>query len=206
MLAASCVDSQPYGVNDRNMRAFIAGLTFLICFSHAVFAGAIKYDIVTSKSLVGFTYQYGAKEIQGKFPNYNADISIDFETASNSQVDVVLNAASATAGFAFATQALRSKSVLDVGTYPNIKFVSKSVRPDGNNTIVDGLVTVRGITKPLTLQAKFLRDPETKPGERENLRIRLVGTLNRHDFGASGFPDEVGELLSINIYAQIKRR
>lgn len=202
----SCVDTKRHEVKYTHMRF---ALTFLICilgFNPAAMAEAIDYDIVTGKSLVGFTYQFGANEVLGKFTNYSADISIDFEKANNSQVDVVLNTATATGGFAFATQALRSKKVLDSGSYPNIKFVSKSVKPDGTGAIIDGLVTVRGITKPLTLKAQLSRSAGTLSSERENLRITLSGAINRHDFGASGYPNDVGDMLKIKIDARIKRK
>lgn len=188
------------------MRFILAFVTILTGFSPAVWAEAFDYDIVTSRSLVGFTYQFGSSEILGKFTNYKADISIDFEKARNSHVDVVLNTATASAGFVFATQALRSRKVLDATAYPNIKFVSKSVKPAGTGAIINGLVTVRGITKPLTLKAQLLRDPGTLASERDDLRIRLTGAINRHDFGASGYPNNVGDMLKIKIDARIKRK
>ena len=84
--------------------------------------------------------------------------------------------------------------------------LSNSVNADGKNIVIKGMITVRGITKPLVLNAQLLRAPGTKLGERENLRMRITGQINRHDFGASGFPNDVGEMLGIKIDAQIKRQ
>jgi len=188
------------------MRFFSIVILLFIGFGRSVQAEAIDYEIVMDQSNVGFSYQFGANPVLGIFPKYNANISIDFERPNNSQVNVSLNTATAKAGFAFATQALRSKTVLDVATYPNIKFISKRIMPDGNTVVIEGLVTVRGITKPLTLTAQLLRAPGTLPSERENLKMRIIGALNRHDFGASGYPNTVGEILDIKIDVQIKRK
>ena len=119
---------------------------------------------------------------------------------------MTLRTDTAKAGFAFATSALRSKSVLHTKQFPDIRFVSKSVRAAGAGAIIKGDVTVRGITKPLTLNAVLLRDPGTKASERDDLRMRITGKLNRHDFGASGYPDQVGPDLAIKIDARIKRQ
>jgi polyisoprenoid-binding protein YceI len=188
------------------MRLFSIFILFFFSFTQIIRAEAIAYDIVRDQSDVGFTYQFGAKPIMGTFPIYTADIAIDFERPGNSHVNVTLNTATAKAGFIFATQALRSKRVLDVQTYPDIEFTSNSIRPEGDTIMIDGLVTVRGITMPLTLTAQLSRAAGTLPTERENLRMNITSTLNRHDFGASGFPDDVGDMLSIIIDVQIRRK
>ena len=188
------------------MRLFSIFILFFFSLAQVTWAEAIAYDIVRGQSDVGFSYQFGSTPVSGAFPKYTADIAIDFERPSNSHVNVTLNTATAKAGFIFATQALRSKKVLDVQTYPNIEFISKSIRPEGDTIIIDGLVTVRGVTKPLTLTAQLSRAAGTLPTERENLRMHITGTLNRHDFGASGFPDDVGDMLGIIINVQIKRK
>lgn len=188
------------------MRFFSILILFFFSFSQIIQAETIAYDIVKEQSNVGFSYQFGTNPVIGVFPTYSADIAIDFERPSNSRVNVTLNTASAKAGFAFATQALRSESVLNVATHPDIKFISKRIRPDGNTIVIDGLVTVRGVTKPLTLTAQLLRAPGTLPNERENLKMRIVGALNRNDFGASGYPNTVGKRLGIKINVQIKRK
>ena len=188
------------------MRIFAILFVFLGGLCHTAWAMPIGYNLVKEGSHVGFAYQFGEIEIMGRFVEYNADISIDFERPANSHVSVVLKTGTARAGFIFATQALRSKKVLYVTKYPDIEFVSNSVSADGKNIAIKGMITVRGITKPLALNAQLLRALGTKPSERENLRMRITGKINRHDFGASGFSNDVGEMLDIKIDAQIKRQ
>ncbi len=188
------------------MRLIVISTYLLLSFAQFAFAEAIDYDIVTDRSDIGFTYQFGPDTIQGQFPDYSSVISIDFDKASNSQVEVTLNTQTTKAGFLFATQAVRSKKILHANKYPTIEFVSQSVKADGAKAVIKGMVTVRGITKPLTLMAQLLRDPGTKASERDDLRIRITGDINRHDFGASGYPSYVSDILAITIDARIKSK
>lgn len=188
------------------MKLISACLILFLHLSRTAVAEAFDYAIITDRSILGFTYLFGNDAVTGQFVNYSADITIDFERAANSKVDVTLKTDTAKAGFIFATQAMRSKKILNSAQYPDIKFVSQSVRANGPNAIITGLVTVRGITKPLILNAQLLRDPGTKASERDDLRIRITGELNRHDFGASGYPNDVGDILAIGIDARIKRQ
>ena len=155
------------------MRFIIYLFIILVGLSTAIFAETIKYDLVKDRSIVGFTYMFGKKPNKGQFLNYDADIAINFKAAAKSKVDVILRTDTAKAGFAFATTALRSKSVLHSKKFSEIRFVSKSVRAAGSGDVIKGDVTVRGIRKPLTLSAILLRDPDTKASERDDLRMQI---------------------------------
>ncbi|WP_194383397.1 YceI family protein [Microbacterium luteum] len=50
---------------------------------------------------------------------------------------------------------LRSGDFFDVETYPTIDFASTGVRYDGGDFLVDGDLTVRGVTKPVTFEVEF---------------------------------------------------
>jgi polyisoprenoid-binding protein YceI len=188
------------------MRMFFILITAIIGFSRAVLAEPIDYEIITDKSTIGFTFQFGASEIIGAFPQYKENISIDFEKASNSHVDIVLGTATAKGGFVFATQALRSIKILNTSKFPDITFVSNSVQATKDGAMINGLITVRGITKPLILTARLMRAPGTQASERTNLHLYLTGEINRHDFGASGYPNAVGDIIAINVDAYIRRK
>ncbi|PCH93623.1 MAG: hypothetical protein COB84_08960 [Rhodobacteraceae bacterium] len=188
------------------MKYFISIVAFIFGFSTAVWGEAIHYDLVKDGSKVGFNYTFSNNKVSGKFQDYSADLALDFENIKNTRINVTLNTRTAKAGFLFATQAMLSPQVLDAKAHPNIIFRSKSVHSDGNTIVIDGMITVRGVTKPLQLTAQVSRKAGTDAKERDNLRIKITGALNRHDFGASGFSGEVGDMLGITIDAQIRRK
>ncbi len=88
---------------------------------------------------------------------------------------------------------LKSADFLDVEHHPKITFESERVELMGpNDAKVHGRVTIRGVTKPLTLQVKFLgtwRTPWWENGVDKGPKTRAgfvaTGRLNRHDFGVS---------------------
>ena len=168
-------------------------------------AEPVGYVLDSSKSTVGFTYQFNGNPTKGTMPITSADLTIDFAALEKSTVQVVLNVRKARAGFIFATEALRGKSVLDVGNHPQIRFVSTQVSRSGNGAKITGMVTIRGVTKPLTLMAGFYRLKGSDPADLSHLSILLTGSVSRSAFGATGYPDMVGEQIDLRILARIRQ-
>jgi polyisoprenoid-binding protein YceI len=80
---------------------------------------------------------------------------------------------------------LRSNDFLDMDNHPEITFVSTSVEPTGENTFrVTGDLTIRGVTRPVTIDFEFTGSAVDPQG---NLRIGLEGStvINRKDWGVS---------------------
>ncbi len=79
---------------------------------------------------------------------------------------------------------LRSPHFLDVANYPEITFMSTSIKAtDAKNFVVTGTLTMHGVTKPLTLKAQSLGEgPGMKAGEK---RVGYVadGMIDRSQWG-----------------------
>jgi polyisoprenoid-binding protein YceI len=78
---------------------------------------------------------------------------------------------------------LRSEDFFDVARHPKITFVSTNLMADGKNkTRVEGTLTLRGVSKPVTLEVEFLgAGPDAWGGFRSGIEART--TINRKDFG-----------------------
>lgn len=180
---------------------------FLLAASSSFgWAAPIQYQLDKAASTLAFSYVFSGDVVTGEFVDYDADIAIDFDRIANSTVDVRLDTTRAKGGFAFGTQAMRGARVLDAQRFPDITFQSQSITGGGNRAIINGTVTVRGITRPLTLIATLFRAEGTQATERDNLTLKIAGTLNRHDFEASGYPEYVGDTLSIAFDTKIQRK
>ncbi len=183
----------------------ILGLVLLLLTITAAYADPTRYRLEPDKSSVRFTYRLDGRQIKGAMPVASADILIDFDTLPASKIQITLNVSKARAGFIFATQALLGKSVLDVANHPHIRFVSTKVLPSGNGVKITGMVTIRGVTKPLTLMAGFYRLKDSDPADLLRLSILLTGTISRSAFGATGYPDLVGDRIDLRILARIRQ-
>ncbi len=184
-------------------RLIISIIALFLTLAH-VQAKPVKYLLEADKSSVNFTYQFNGTPTKGTMPVASADLLIDLDRFSAIKITVALNVKKARAGFIFATDALRSAKVLDVRNHPQIRFVSTRVRSVDGGARVDGMVTMRGVTRPMTLLAQFFRQQNSGVGDRSRLSIILTGAIRRSEFGASGYPDLVGDRIDLRIVARIK--
>ncbi|MEM1065719.1 MAG: YceI family protein [Pseudomonadota bacterium] len=168
-------------------------------------AAPATYLLDRDDSSVRFEVDFGADAITGAFPVEQVDLTLDFERAANSSVSVALSAAGAEANFIFATEALRGPSVLDTANHPTVRFESTAVRAIGDTAEVDGNITIRGVTRPITLNAEVFRPAGTAPGDRARLIVRLTGALSRAAFGANGWANFVGDEVRLRVVATVDR-
>jgi len=164
-----------------------------------------RYRLDAARSTVAFSYMIGDTVNSGQMPVKSADMRLDLDNVPASRVDVVLDAAQARAGFFLATQALRDASVLDTVTHPEIRFRSTRITGDLSGATITGDLTVRGITRVVTLDAGLYRQRGTQPGDRDNLTVLLTGSVSRSAFGATGYAGLVGDLIGIRIVARIAK-
>ncbi len=168
-------------------------------------AAPVAYDLQPEASTVAFQADFGQQQITGDIPLTRADLVLDFDRLSNCRVNVVLDATGAGASFPFAAEALKGKTVLDVARHPRMTFESTSVKAAGDGATVKGNLTLRGVTRPVTLTAEIFRQKGTEAGDRSRLTVRLTGVVKRSDFGATGFADMVSDQVRIVITARIIR-
>ena len=171
-------------------------------------AAPTRYQLDPDHSHVGFKFKLNGIAQNGSMPVERADITIDPQNLSTSRIDVAVTAARARTGLVFITQALASPGVLNSAQFPTIRFVSRRITLGASGRISDGAqitgdLTVRGRTKSVTLQAALYRPRGTAPDDLSQLDVVLRGGLNRHDFGASGFPDLVADTVILDIRARI---
>ncbi|BBY75931.1 polyisoprenoid-binding protein [Mycolicibacterium parafortuitum] len=77
---------------------------------------------------------------------------------------------------------LKNADFFDVENHPTATFVSTAVRRDGDNYILDGDFTLKGVTKPISLALEFNGvNPGMGHGEVAGFDASVV--LNRKDFG-----------------------
>ena len=121
-------------------------------------------------------------------PSVTAEIAVDSITTRNEQRDAHL----------------KSADFFAADQFPNATFVSTGVRVEGDTHLVDGDFTLKGITRPITLELTFNGvNPGMGHGEVAGFEASVV--LNRKDFGIDiDLPLEtggtvVGDKVSINL-------
>lgn len=194
-------------LNRRSVLALVSATAVSATIPTITSAAPLAYKLNASRSNVGFGVSLGNDTLTGSMPVRSADLSLDFDDISNSRVNVTLNAANTKMGVFFATDAVRSSDLLDVARHPTIQFRSTSVRQGAtpSEAIVNGNVTVRGVTRAVTLRTQLTQDRSTVGQANPELMLILRGALNREDFGMSAYKGLVGPMVQLDIRASIKR-
>ena len=122
-------------------------------------------------------------KVRGHFRDFEGEI-ITGEDPRASQVTATIRVASVDTNNPQRDEHVRSSDFFDSGTHPTATFRSTSVRPDDGGYLIDGELTLRGVTKSITLAAEINGiGPDVYGGTRLGLTAR--GKLNRSDFGVS---------------------
>lgn len=123
--------------------------------------------------------------VRGHFKNVRGTLEFDPENPANSRVEVEMDAAGLWTGEAERDEHLRSEDFLDVARHPKITFRSTRVEPvAGNEYKVTGDLTIRGVTKPVVLEVRYLGEGRSPL---KDTRAGFAGktVIDRHDFGVS---------------------
>jgi polyisoprenoid-binding protein YceI len=109
------------------------------------------WDIDPNHSEVSFTVGHlVVSKVRGRFDAYSGIIVTD-EILERSSVNAAIDAASVDTHLAVRDNQIRSADFLDVEQFPNITFVSSAVRTEQDGYFIDGDLTIRGTTLPVTL-------------------------------------------------------
>lgn len=148
-------------------------------------AGAALYEIDKSHSSIGFTVSHlMVSTVRGEFFDYTGTINWDPNDPTATTAETSIQAASINTNEPDRDKHLIGGEFFDVGNHPNIIFKSKSVRREGSLYLLTGDLTIRGITKEITLPAA-INGPVKSPFGKNVIGLTGQTTINRQDFGVS---------------------
>ena len=155
-------------------------LALLFALALPGLAAAANYTVQPESSTLGFTGDFQGSEFEGNFGKWTALIRYDAADLGQSKFDVTVDMTSASTGDSDRDQALPGADFFNAMAYPTAHFVSTGFRRlGGQRVIADGTLSLRGVSKPLSLEVTF-----TPQGTGATLDVS--GTLNRLDYGVGG--------------------
>jgi polyisoprenoid-binding protein YceI len=120
--------------------------------------------------------------VKGRIADVEGSILVDENDLKKSSVEATLKAASLDTRTDQRDQHLRSADFLDVEKYPEIRFKSTRIEGDRNEFKLTGDLTIRDVTREITLDVQF--EGQTKdPWGGERVGFSAKGKLDRRDFG-----------------------
>jgi len=142
-----------------------------------------EYAIDPSHTSVEFVGRHlMITKVRGRFPEVSGTITID-EEPERSHVDVEIDVASLDTGNADRNAHLRSADFFDAEQYPSISFRSTNVEATASSTwAVTGDLTVKDVTRPITLQVDFDGANASPMGD-ERVAFSAAAEVDREDWG-----------------------
>ena len=176
----------------------------------ALFAATPLFAAETFKidgvhSLADFRVRHMMSNVTGKFGAMEGTVNLDRANPAKSSVDFTINTSSINTANENRDKHLRSADFFDVEKYPTITFKSTKVTPAGKDLYnVTGNLTMRGVTKEVTLPVTFLGFAKD-PWGNERAGFELETTLNRKDYGINWNKalDQGGFLLADDVKVSI---
>ncbi len=147
--------------------------------------------------------------VRGGFREYAVEAEIDEADVTRSRAVVRIEAASIDTGNPDRDAHLRSADFFDVEAHPAIVFVTRRIeRRGGDDYRLAGDLTIRGVTRPITLDAE-IRGPVKDPWGGTRMGLSANGKVNRKEFGlnwnaaleAGGFL--VGDDVKLTVEAEL---
>jgi polyisoprenoid-binding protein YceI len=130
-----------------------------------------------------FQVRHLVTKVRGRFTDLGGSIAFDEASPEASAVSFTIQAASIDTGTPDRDAHLRSEDFFHVEQYPAITFVSTAIRARGGNGFdVTGDLTMRGVTKRITLPVTFLGTAKD-PWGNQKLGFETETTINRKDYG-----------------------
>lgn len=142
-----------------------------------------NYTIDASHTRLGFIARHAmVTKVRGQFPKFEGTATIDTANPAASSVSLSIDVSSVDTGSPDRDGHLRSPDFFDAETWPSITFNSTGVSRDGDEWTVAGDLTIRDVTKPVSI---VFEETGTAIDPFGNFRAGFEGslTVKRKDWG-----------------------
>jgi len=165
-----------------------AALAALALATGLATAEPTNFVVDRGHSEVGFNVRHIFNQVHGRFNDWDAAIAYDPKNVANSSVSATIRDSSIFTGNDRRDAHLRTNDFFWADKYPTITFKSTKVVPgkDDKHFAVEGNLTIRDVTKPVTLDTQFLgMGPVSISGRSVGTQAGFIAktTINRKDYG-----------------------
>jgi polyisoprenoid-binding protein YceI len=169
------------------------------------------YAIDASHTHAGFVVRHlMVSKVRGAFNGVSGTVTVA-DDVTQSTVEVELDPATIDTRDAGRDEHLRSADFFGAEEFPTISFVSTGLRRDGGEWVLDGDLTIKGISRPVRLDVEFL-GAANDPWGGSRLGFTASGELDREDWGLTWNQNLetggvlVGKKVTLEIEAELVRQ
>lgn len=171
-----------------------------LAFTASAVAAPETYNIDGTHTFARFSYDHFGYSTQlSKFNKTTGKIVLDREAKSGS-VDVSIDTTSVDTGYSVFNGHIQGEDFLDTAKYPTATYKSTKLNFNGDKLVsVDGNLTIKGVTKPVTLTVtSFLCMPHPAL-KREVCGANASAQIKRTEFNAGKYAPKVSDEVTLSI-------
>jgi polyisoprenoid-binding protein YceI len=169
--------------------------------SSVTLAAPVDYKIDPTHTATVFSWNhFGFSTPSANFSDIQGVIKVDNAKPANSSVNVTIPLSSVNTNVPALDKEFQEEAWFNAAKYPNITFKSTKVETkDKKHFKITGDLTVKGVTKPVVLNAVL-----NKQGEHPMAKVPAIGfnattSFKRSDFGLGNYVPNVGDKITVNI-------
>lgn len=175
-------------------------LTLAALTAAPAFAAPQTYAIDGTHTFPRFSYShFGFSTQLSRFNKTSGSIVFD-AAAKTGSVDVTIDMKSVDTGFDPFNGHIQGEDFLDTEKFPTATFKSTAVKFEGNKPVsIDGNLTIKGITKPVTLAVTAFQNIEHPMLKKDAIGANATTVIKRSEFNAGKYAPYVGDDVTLTI-------
>ncbi len=167
-----------------------------------------EYHVDKTHAYITFSYSHlGFSNPHLSFDKFDATLTADTANPENSRIEVRIQADSINSRVEEFDQHLIGEEFFDTAKFPDITFTSTRITKTGEQTYdVVGNLTIKGITKPVTLATTINKTGQHPMLKVPDIGISATGKLSRSEFSLGQYAPAVGDEVSLFITAEFLKQ
>jgi polyisoprenoid-binding protein YceI len=170
----------------------------------AITAGTYKLD-PDHTQVVWSVDHMGLSRLFGMVGQMTGSLQLDPARPSAAALSVEIPISGVTVTSAGFSEHLRTPDLLDAAKFPTARFVSRSVAVHGEQATITGDLTLRGVTKPVTLEARLHGAGTNAMSKRPTIGFDARAQIKRSDFGLGYGAPLVSDQVDLQITAAFEK-
>jgi polyisoprenoid-binding protein YceI len=168
------------------LRQFVLAAS-VACLLVSSAIAAEKFSVDADHSKVGFSVTLiGVTDVEGRFSDFSGTIMYDETDLTKSSVTAIIKSGSINTGSSFRDKDLKAAPFFDADKFPTIRFQSTAIRKQGNDYLMVGALTIKGVSKEISAPLVWRQHKMNDPWKNSRIAFDSRLKLNRKDFGVTG--------------------
>jgi polyisoprenoid-binding protein YceI len=188
------------------LKKLVLGLLLTVTSSFSVTAAEYGVDIKGMHAFIQFRIVHlGYSVLAGRFNDFDGDFTWDKTNPGASSINIEIKTKSLDSNHAERDKHLRNADFLDVDKYPTATFKSTKYHGDASGGKMDGMLTLHGVTKAITLDVKVIGEGDD-PWGGYRAGFEATTSIRRADFGMDYNLGPAAESMDFDLFIEGVRK